>query len=490
MKYFMELIFEKSRPGKKGYKLPKLDVERVEPEEIIPEEYVRKELDFPEVSQLEVIRHYTKLSHLNYAVDTTMVPLGSCTMKYNPRVNEELVNRKEFLELHPFIPEEYIQPVLELIYRFKELLKELGGFAEVSLQPAAGAHGELLGLLLIRAYHDDKGNKEKNVILIPDSAHGTNPATAAICGFEIKVIKSNKDGELDFEDFKRKLNDKVAGLMITNPNTLGIFERKIKEIAHELHKIDALLYMDGANFNALVGKFKPGVWGVDIMHFNLHKTFSTPHGGGGPGAGPVGVSEKLKQYLPVPHIDFDGKKYFLNWNIPKSVGKVLGFWGHFSVWLKAFAYILTYGNEIGKISEYAVLNARYLKYLLQGVFKDPYPQSPCMHEFVLSAVNLIKHGVKAGDVAKRILDYGFYAPTMYFPLIVREALMIEPTETEGPDTLRTFAQVLRRIVKEAKEKPEILKKAPHNTPVKRIKEAEANRNLILKYKDILERKKS
>ena len=482
----MELIFEKSKRGRRGYKLPKLDVEEVKPEEYVPKEYLREDIDLPEVSELDAVRHYTKLSQLNYAVDTTMVPLGSCTMKYNPRINEELVNKKELLSLHPLTPEEFLQPVLKLVYELKELLKELGGFAEVSLQPAAGAHGELLGLLLIHAYHQDKGNKDKKIILIPDSAHGTNPASAAICGFDIKVVKSDKKGELDFEDFKKKLDDRVAALMITNPNTLGIFERRIKEIAEELHKKDALLYMDGANFNALIGKFKPGKWGVDVMHFNLHKTFSTPHGGGGPGSGPVGVSERLKPYLPVPQVAYDGKRYYLNWDIEKSVGKILAFHGHFLVWLKALAYILTYGKEINKVAEYAVLNARYLKHLLKGVLRDPYPEIPCMHEFVLSASNLLKYGVKASDVAKRILDYGFYAPTMYFPLIVKEALMIEPTETESPDTLKKFAAVLKRIVKEAREKPEVLKKAPHRTPVKRIKEAEANRNLILKFKDIRE----
>ena len=480
----MKLIFERSKKGRKGYKLPKLDVERVKVEEYIPKDYLRKELNFPEVSELDVVRHYTKLSQLNYAVDTTMIPLGSCTMKYNPRINEEIASIPQFKEVHPLTPEGFIQPVLKIAYELKEILKELGGFADVSLQPAAGAHGELLGLLLIRAYHEDKGNKNKNVILIPDSAHGTNPASAAICGFDIKVVKSDKNGELDFEDFKKKLNENVAGLMITNPNTLGIFERRIKEIADELHKVDALLYMDGANFNALVGKFKPGEWGVDVMHFNLHKTFSTPHGGGGPGSGPVGVSERLKPYLPVPQVEYDGKRYYLNWNIPKSVGKILTFWGHFLVWVKALAYILTYGKEIGKISDYAVLNARYLKKLIEGLFKDPYPHVPCMHEFVVSAVNLLKYDVRAGDVAKRILDYGFYAPTMYFPLIVKEALMIEPTETESPDTLEEFANVLRKIVKEAKENPEKVKKAPHKTPVKRIKEAEANRKLILTYRDV------
>ncbi len=486
----MELIFEKSRKGRIGYKLPELDVDEIDFKEVIPEGYLRKELNLPEVSELDVVRHYTKLSQLNYAVDTTMVPLGSCTMKYNPRINEEIASNPKLTNIHPFTPEEYIQPILKLAYELKELLKELGGFADVSLQPAAGAQGELLGLLLIRAYHEDRGNRDKRVILIPDSAHGTNPATAAICGFDIRVVKSDKKGELDWEDFKKKLKEDVAALMITNPNTLGIFERRIKEVADELHERDALLYMDGANFNALVGKFKPGEWGVDVMHFNLHKTFSTPHGGGGPGAGPVGASEKLKPYLPVPQVEFDGERYYLNWDIPKSVGKLLTFYGHFLVWVKALAYILTYGKEIGKISDFAVLNARYLKHLLKEVLKDPYPDTPCMHEFVLSASNLLKYGVKAGDVAKRILDYGFYAPTMYFPLIVKEALMIEPTETENPDTLHRFAKVIKRIVLEAKKKPELVKNAPFKTPVRRIKEAEANRNLILTYKDVVKSKES
>ena len=486
----MELIFEKSRKGRIGYKLPELDVDEIDFKEVIPEGYLRKELNLPEVSELDVVRNYTKLSQLNYAVATTMVPLGSCTMKYNPRINEEIASNPKLTNIHPFTPEEYIQPILKLAYELKELLKELGGFADVSLQPAAGAQGELLGLLLIRAYHEDRGNRDKRVILIPDSAHGTNPATAAICGFDIRVVKSDKKGELDWEDFKKKLKEDVAALMITNPNTLGIFERRIKEVADELHERDALLYMDGANFNALVGKFKPGEWGVDVMHFNLHKTFSTPHGGGGPGAGPVGVSEKLKHYLPVPQVEFDGERYYLNWDIPKSVGKLLTFYGHFLVWVKALAYILTYGKEIGKISNFAVLNARYLKHLLKEVLKDPYPDTPCMHEFVLSASNLLKYGVKAGDVAKRILDYGFYAPTMYFPLIVKEALMIEPTETENPDTLRRFAKVIKRIVLEAKKKPELVKNAPFKTPVRRIKEAEANRNLILTYKDVVKSKES
>ena len=477
----MELLFELSKRGRRSYRLPKLDVPEVKPSEFVPEGYLREELDLPEVSELDVVRHFTKLSQRNYAVDTTMVPLGSCTMKYNPRINEELAEIDSLRDVHPLTPEDFVQGSLRIAYELKELLKKLGGFADVSLQPAAGAQGELLGLLLILAYHRDRGNKKRKV-LIPDSAHGTNPASASICGFEVVTVKSDERGEIDWEDFLRKLDDETAALMITNPNTLGIFEGKVKEMAEELHKRDALLYMDGANFNALVGVAKPGDWGVDVMHFNLHKTFSTPHGGGGPGSGPVGVSERLKPYLPVPQVEFDGEKYYLDWDRPKSVGRLLSFWGHYGVWLKALAYILSWGKEIDKVAKFSVLNARYLRELLRGVLHDPFPDSPCMHEFVLSAVNLRKYGVTAMDLVKRLLDFGFYAPTVYFPLTVREALMIEPTETETPTTLERFALAVRRIVKEAKEKPELVREAPHRTPVGRIKEAEANRKPVLKFR--------
>ena len=476
-----KLLFEISQRGKKGVQLPRCDVEQVNPQEVIPEEYLREDIDLPEVSQLEAVRHFTRLSQLNFSVDTNFYPLGSCTMKYNPRVNETVASFEGFANLHPLQEEETAQGILKVAYLLKEYLKELGGFADVSLQPAAGAHGELTGLLLIAAYHRDKGNKEKDTVLIPDSAHGTNPASAAIAGFKVKTVKSDKNGELDWEDFLKKLDDKVAALMITNPNTLGIFERKIKLLADELHKRDALLYMDGANFNALIGRMRPGDWGVDVMHFNLHKTFSTPHGGGGPGSGPVGVSERLKPYLPVPQVEFDGERYYLNWNIPKSVGKVLAFYGHVAVWIRALAYIFAYGREIYKVADHAILNARYLRKKLEGLFNDPYKHVPCMHEFVLSATNLKKYGVKALDVAKRMLDFGVHPPTMYFPLIVPEALMIEPTETESKETLDYFASVCKQIVKEAKENPEKVKNAPYTTPVRRIKEAEANRRPILTY---------
>ncbi len=476
-----KLLFELSDEGKRGVQLPECDVPKVKPSEIIPENYLRGELKLPEVSHLEVVRHFTRLSQLNFSIDTNFYPLGSCTMKYNPRINESVANLPGFTDIHPLQDEETVQGVLEAAYLLKEYLKELGGFADVSLQPAAGAHGELLGLLLIAAYHRDRGNTRKDTVLIPDSAHGTNPASAAIAGFKVRTVKSDKNGELDWDDFISKLDDSVAALMITNPNTLGIFERKIAHMADELHKKDALLYMDGANFNALVGRMRPGDWGVDVMHFNLHKTFSTPHGGGGPGSGPVGVSERLKPYLPVPQVEFDGERYFLNWNIPKTVGKLLTFYGHVGVWLRALAYIMAYGNTIFKVADHAVLNARYLRKRLEGLFADPYRHVPCMHEFVLSASNLKKFGIKALDVAKRMLDFGVHPPTMYFPLIVPEALMIEPTETENKDTLDTFADICKTIVDEAKIEPERLKTAPHKTPVGRIKEAEANRRPILKY---------
>ena len=484
----MKLIFEYGSLNKKGYRLPPLDVERVNIEEYISGEYgkyLRKELNIKAVSEIDIVRHYTNLSHKNYSVDTNFFPLGSCTMKYNPRINEKLASINILTDVHPLCPEEFIQGSLAIMYELKELLKELGGFDEVCLHPAAGAHGELTGLLMISAYHKDKGNFHKRKVLIPDTAHGTNPASASLCKFEVVPVRSNERGQIDMDDFMKKLDDETACLMITNPNTLGIFEENIKEIAEELHKRDALLYMDGANFNALVGLFQPGKWGVDVMHFNLHKTFSTPHGGGGPGSGPLGISKKLIPFLPVPQVKRKGDKYILNWDIPKSIGKIISFYGHYNVFIKALAYILYHGKDLKKVAEFSVLNARTLRKLLRGVFKDPYENIPCLHEFVLSATNLIKYGVKAMDVAKRLLDYGFYAPTVYFPLTVREALMIEPTETESLENIKNFAETLKNIVKEIKRNPDIVKKAPHRTPVRRIKEAEANRKLILSYKDIL-----
>ncbi|MCS7171206.1 MAG: aminomethyl-transferring glycine dehydrogenase subunit GcvPB, partial [Aquificaceae bacterium] len=437
-------------------------------------------LNFPEVSELDVVRHYTRLSHLNYAIDTTMVPLGSCTMKYNPRINEELASLEEFKNIHPMAPEEYAQGTLKLIYELSELLKRIGRFSAVSLQPAAGAQGELLGLLMILAYHRDRGNTKKRKVLVPDTSHGTNPATASLCGFEVITVRSGEDGELDWADFESKLKDDVACLMITNPNTLGIFERNIKKMAEALHRQDALLYMDGANMNALVGVARPGDWGVDVMHFNLHKTFSTPHGGGGPGGGAVGVSERLEPYLPVPLVVSENGRYKLEWKRPKSVGKLLTFHGHVGVMLRALAYIMSYGDNIERVAQYAVLNANYLKHLLKDLFLDPYKNARRMHEFVLSTQNLLKQGINAMDIAKALLDRGFYAPTVYFPLTVKEALMVEPTETESPQTLERFAQTLREILELVERNPQDIKSSPTRTPVRRIKEAEANRKPILR----------
>ncbi len=476
----MELIFEVSKKGRRGYKLPNLDTPPVNLEEYLGD-YIRKDLKLPEVSELDAVRHYTNLSKLNYSVDTNFYPLGSCSMKYNPRICEEVSSLDSFKNLHPMVDDLFAQGSLEAMYRLKEIIKELGGFSDVSLQPAAGAHGEFLGLLLTLAYHRDRGNSKKRKILVPDSAHGTNPASAAMCGFEVVTIKSDENGELNWKDFLQKLGEDTAGLMLTNPNTLGVFERKVKQIAEELHRVDALLYMDGANFNSIVGISRPGDWGVDIMHFNLHKTFGTPHGGGGPGGGALGVSEKLKSYLPVPQVEFDGERYFLNWDIPKSVGKIMSFYGNFSVMVRALAYIMSYGSSIDAVAKHAVLNARYLRHLLKGVFLNPYEHVPCMHEFVLSLSPLTKYEVSPMDVAKRLLDYGFYAPTVYFPLVVKDAFMIEPTETENPDTLRAFARALKEIAKEARENPQGVKSAPTKTPVKRVKEAEANRKPVLRF---------
>ena len=455
------------------------DVRKLKPEEVLPKELLREDLPFLGESELEVVRYFTRLSQKNFSVDSHFYPLGSCSMKYNPRINEEVSHYRGFLNSHPLCDEGFVQGCLKVMFLLQELLKELGGFKGVSLQPMAGAQGELTGLLMIKKFHRLK-RSGKDVVLIPDTAHGTNPASASMVGFKVLVVKSNKEGEMDFDDFMRKLDDRVACLMITNPNTLGIFERRIGEVAEELHKKGALLYMDGANFNALVGRFRPGDWGVDVMHFNLHKTFSTPHGGGGPGAGPVGVSQKLLDFLPVPLVAFDGKRYYLNYKVKHSVGRLSTFYGNFLVFVKALAYLLRLGDSIKDVSTFSVLKARYLRELLKGVLKDPFPNSPTMHEFVLSAAPLLKYGVRALDLAKGLLDKGFHAPTIYFPLIVRESLMIEPTETETFKTLREFAKALKELVELAKREPKKLKELPKNTPVGRVDEVKANRQLVVR----------
>ena len=475
------VIFTKSKKGKKAYSLSEIDVPQPPIEELIPKSHLRKSpLPLPEVNELDVVRHFTRLSHKNYSVDTNMYPLGSCTMKYNPKINEKIASMDEWANIHPYQDEKTVQGILELIYETQEYLCEISGMDAVSMHPAAGAHGELLGLMLIKAYHENKGNKRTKII-VPDSSHGTNPSSASIAGYKVVTIKSGPDGEVDLEALKRELCDDTAAVMLTNPNTLGIFEERILQIADLVHKKDALLYCDGANLNAMLGRYRPGDMGFDIMHINLHKTFATPHGGGGPGAGPVTVKKELKPFLPVPVVEKVNDKYTLNYGYPKTIGKISTFYGNIGVILRAYVYIRSLGAKgLKDVSSYSVLNANYLREKLKKYFNLPY-EKPCMHEFVLSAKAQKDKGVRAADIAKRLLDYGFYAPTVYFPLIVQEALMIEPTETESLDTLDKFMEVLERIHEEIENDPDIVKSAPHNLSVQRLDEVTAARNLDLKW---------
>ncbi|MEO0271030.1 MAG: aminomethyl-transferring glycine dehydrogenase subunit GcvPB [candidate division WOR-3 bacterium] len=449
----------------------------------IPEYLKRKRPPrIPDLKENEVIRHFDRLGRKNYSVDYGFYPLGSCTMKYNPRLNEELASIPNFTELHPLQPAFTVQGILKIAKELENFLSLISGMDAITLQPAAGAHGELVGMLIVRKYHTEKGNPRK-FVLIPDSAHGTNPASVTLAGYTALEIKSNSQGLVDIDELRKKVNEDVAAFMITNPNTLGLFESNIKLISEILHEKDILLYMDGANLNALLGITRPGDSGVDILHFNLHKTFSTPHGAGGPGSGPIGVKKFLEKYLPVPRIVERKGNFELSYDFPHSIGKVHAFYGHPLIWIRAFAYILRIGREnLRKIAEFAILNANYLRRKLEKYFENPYSDRPSMHEFVLSAENIKrKYGVKALDIAKRLLDYGFHAPTMYFPLIVKEALMIEPTETESLETLDAFAEVIEKIMKEIEENPDLVKNAPHNAPVKRLDEAKANKDLDVRY---------
>ena len=449
---------------------------------MIPQEYLRTEPPaLPEVSELEVVRHYTQLSRRNHGVDVGFYPLGSCTMKYNPRVHEDLVSLPGLSAIHPYQPEETVQGALELIYNLSEHLAAIAGLAKTSLQPAAGAHGELSGLMVIKAYHNHRGEGHRTEMLVPDSAHGTNPASCAMVGYKVVEVPSNERGGVDVEALKKLVGPNTAGLMLTNPNTLGLFDENICQIAQIVHEAGGLLYYDGANANAIMGVVRPGDTGFDVVHFNLHKTFSTPHGGGGPGAGPIVVSEKLAPFLPGPVVQKDGDQFRLV--MPEhSVGRVRSFYGNFLVYAKAYAYILSHGPQgLREVSATAVLNANYVMNKLKDVFELPYERI-CMHEFVLSGSHLKKYGVRTLDLAKRLSDYGFHAPTVYFPLIVDEAIMIEPTETEAKSTLDEFIEVMRQIAEEAKENPEMLTSAPHNTPVKRVDEARAARHPVLRWK--------
>ena len=433
----------------------------------------------PNVSELEAMRHYKELSNRNFCIEKGFYPLGSCTMKYNPKVNELLAGLEGFTNLHPLSDDVDSQGALELMYKLQEALKTVTGMDAVTLQPAAGAHGELTGMMIIKKYFDVKGERRKKVI-IPDSAHGTNPASAHFCGFDIVPVKSNERGQVDVNALKELLDSDVAAIMMTNPNTLGIYEENVLEISELMHKNGSLLYYDGANFNAIMGKTNPKLMGFDVVHLNLHKTFATPHGGGGPGSGPVGVVESLKEFLPAPVVDFDGEKYFRNYNIKHSIGSVKGFYGNFAVMVKAYAYILMMGPNLKEASENAVLNANYLKEKLKGAYLLPYDK-PCMHEFVLSGDKQKEFGVSTLNIAKGLMDENTHPPTVYFPLIVHEALMIEPTESETKEVLDNFVNVMLKIAKDAEINPEKLISAPHTTPVKRLDETLAARHPDLKF---------
>lgn len=439
------------------------------------------DIGLPQLGELEVLRHYKGLSDKNFCIEKGFYPLGSCTMKYNPKVNELLATLEGFASLHPLTCDEDAQGALELMYKLQESLKVLTGMDAVTLQPAAGAHGELTGMMIIKAYFESIGEKRKKVI-IPDSAHGTNPASAKICDFDIVQITSNNKGQVDIDALKAVLDEDVAAIMLTNPNTLGIYEENVLEISKLMHDNGSLLYYDGANFNAVMGYTNPKLMGFDVVHLNLHKTFSTPHGGGGPGAGPVCVVEKLKDFLPSPVIDFDGEKYFRNYNIKHSIGAVRSFYGNFGVLVRAYAYILMMGKNLKEASENAVLNANYLKEKLKNAFELPY-DVPCMHEFVLSGDKQKQFGVSTLNIAKSLMDENTHPPTVYFPLIVHEAIMIEPTESETKEKLDEFVDVMLKIAKEAELNPEKLISAPHNTPVKRVDETLAARHPDLKFNE-------
>ena len=475
------LIFERSVPGRRGYHLPPSDTPQHRLDELVPPEQLRNDPPpLPEVAEFDAVRHYTQLSQLNYSVDTHFYPLGSCTMKYNPKLNERIAALPGFAWLHPLQPAAQVQGMLQLLYELEQLLCAITGMAAFTLQPAAGAQGELTGLKIIAAYHRCK-RRTRSTILIPDSAHGTNPASAALSGFKAVQLASGRDGLIDLQELRGKLTKDVAALMLTNPNTLGLFERDIKTIAALLHEQDALVYMDGANMNALLGIARPGDMGVDLLQLNLHKTFSTPHGGGGPGAGPVGVTKALEPFLPVPRVRQVGSRYLWDERGRATVGRVHGFYGNCGVLVRAYTYIRTLGREgLARTSRVAIINANYLKRQLEGTFPVPFDHH-CMHEFVATAKTLKPHGLNAWDVAKRLLDYGFYAPTVFFPLIVDEALMIEPTETESRETLDQFAHALLSVVQEAKTNPELVRRAPQRLVVDRLDEVRAAREPNLRW---------
>ncbi len=475
------LLSELSKTGRRGYSLPALDVSEASFSDLPPGMLRAVPPALPEVGEVDVIRHFTRLSKKNYAVDLGMYPLGSCTMKYNPKINEEMARLEAFSDLHPLQPEETVQGALQLMYETDSMLSELTGMARFSMQPAAGAQGETAGLMIIKAYHKSRGDHKRNKIIIPDSSHGTNPASAKVVGFDVVQIPSDATGGIDIEALVGVLGEDTAGLMLTNPSTLGLFEKNILEIAHRVHEAGGLLYYDGANANAILGIVRPGDMGFDVIHLNLHKTFSTPHGGGGPGSGPVGVVSKLVPYLPTPMVEKKEETYFLNQDLPLSIGKLRSFYGNFGMVLRAYCYILSMGSDgLKRVSEIAVLSANYMMDSLAAFFTVPYPGT-CMHEFVLGRLKNNPNNITTRQIAKRLLDYGVHPPTIYFPLIVQEAMMIEPTETESIESMDAYLNILKRIAEEAVNAPELLRRAPHTAPVRQLDEVGAARNPVVRW---------
>lgn len=480
-----KLLFEQSVPGREAYSLPECDVPTQGASALLPEACLRRtETGLPELSEPDVVRHFTRLSQKNFGVDAGFYPLGSCTMKYNPKFGEKAAAFSGFTEMHPLQPAETAQGSLRVLYEMQEMLAEIAGMAGATLEPAAGAHGELTGLMIIRAWHENRGDRKRTKMLIPDSAHGTNPASAATAGYEVVTVKSAPDGNIDLDDLSRLAGEDTAGLMLTNPNTLGLFDGNIGRIAEIIHKAGGLLYYDGANLNSIVGVSRPGDMGFDVAHLNLHKTFAAPHGGGGPGSGPVCVKKALLPFLPKPVAAKGEGGYFLDEDRPLSIGRAQAFSGSFGVVLRAYAYLLSMGAQgLREVAQGAVLNANYIRAKLQDAYDLPYDR-PCMHEVVLSAARQKALGVSAGDIAKRLIDYGFHPPTVYFPLIVHEALMIEPTETESRETLDAFIGAMRKIAEEAEREPELVTGAPRSTEIRRPDEALAARKPVLTWADL------
>ncbi|TDL77163.1 glycine dehydrogenase subunit 2 [Rhodococcus qingshengii] len=479
------LIFELSTPGRIGYSLPEMDVPELDVSSLLPKGYLRaEEPELPEVSELDIMRHYTALSRRNHGVDSGFYPLGSCTMKYNPKINENVARFNGFAHVHPLQDESSVQGALELLYDLQQHLIEITGMDEVTLQPAAGAHGEWTGLMMIRAYHEANGDLKRTKVIVPDSAHGTNPASATVAGLETITVKSNEYGLVDLDDLRRVVGEDTAALMLTNPNTLGLFEENIVEMAEIVHAAGGKLYYDGANLNAVLSKARPGDMGFDVVHLNLHKTFTGPHGGGGPGSGPVGVKTDLIPFLPKPVIAKRGEEYVFDYDRPQSIGRVKPFYGNFGINVRAYTYIRSMGPDgLKAVTEYAVLNANYMMRRLAEYYDLPFDKH-CKHEFVLSGRRQKKLGVRTLDIAKRLLDFGYHPPTIYFPLNVEECIMIEPTETESKETLDSFVDIMIQIAKEVEENPEIVQEAPHTTVVGRMDEATAARKPILRYQKV------